>query len=79
MTGILKPDKQLHCIVSFLLTLVFACVIPLSCSIQLVLLIGIAKEVFDYYHPQTHTCDVWDIVADAVGAYLGAGVYILIK
>lgn len=29
--------------------------------------VGILKEVFDDYHPDKHTSDVWDIIATAGG------------
>lgn len=72
-----QPDKQLHCAGSFILAMFFSFVMPLHCAVQAVLLIGISKEVYDYYHPP-HVADVWDIVADAVGAYLAVAVLLLI-
>ena len=32
------------------------------------LLAGVAKEVYDYFKPETHTTDVYDVLATAAGA-----------
>lgn len=29
--------------------------------------VGIGKEVYDYFHPETHTSDIWDCVATGAG------------
>ena len=30
-------------------------------------LAGLIKEVWDYFHPEMHTVDVWDLVATTLG------------
>lgn len=32
---------------------------------------GVAKEIWDYNHRQTHTCSLKDLTADAIGAAIG--------
>jgi hypothetical protein len=65
-------DKFLHVVVSAGLTLLFIWLLPLIhvawwFSAIIVLLIGAGKEVYDYFHPKTHTCDIKDFMADAIG------------
>ena len=33
--------------------------------------IGLAKEVYDYQHPEKHTASYKDFIADVAGAYVG--------
>ena len=32
-----------------------------------VLLVGAGREVYDAYHPDTNTADIWDVVATCAG------------
>lgn len=68
-------DKLLHAGVSFLIELVLAAVLPswlpwMRAALNVVL-IGGGKEIYDKQHPDKHTADWMDLVADAVGAILG--------
>jgi hypothetical protein len=65
-------DKFLHVSVSAGLTLLFIWLLPFIhiawwFSSIIVLVIGACKELYDYYHPKTHTCDIKDFMADAIG------------
>ena len=33
---------------------------------------GALKEIYDRFHPATHTVDVWDFVATAAGGVVGS-------
>lgn len=70
LTG--HKDKFLHVSVSACITVLFIWILPLFhiawwVSPIIALLIGIGKEIYDYFHPKTHTCDIHDIMADCVG------------
>jgi hypothetical protein len=43
----------------------------------IVFIIGLGKEVYDYFHPKTHTCDIKDLLADCVGIATVSIVYFL--
>jgi hypothetical protein len=62
-------DKQAHfsmgAILGFLFNYAIGC-----WAILIVALIALAKEVYDYNHPN-HTADVWDWVATVLGGVLG--------
>lgn len=71
----LKADKLLHC---FVAALIVAIVYILSLAwgspgtgfwmgnlLALIALIG--KEVYDYYHPDTHVAELYDILAGLIG------------
>ena len=65
----LPLDKQAHfwsgAILGFLFNYFIGC-----WAILIVALIALAKEVYDYNHPN-HTADVWDWVATVLGGVLG--------
>ncbi|MBK5204437.1 MAG: hypothetical protein JJD98_03205 [Polaromonas sp.] len=61
-------DKLLHFAVGALIT---ALVVIVTGSLALagaaVLLAGAGRELYDAYHPDTNTADIWDIVATCAG------------
>ena len=70
LTG--HKDKFLHVAVSAGLTLLFIWLLSFIhiawwFAPIITLLIGISKEIYDYFHPKTHTCDIKDLMADALG------------
>jgi hypothetical protein len=70
MTG--HKDKFMHVAVSAGLTLLFIRFLPFIHVVWwwspiITLSIGIGKEIYDYFHPKTHTCDIKDFMADAIG------------
>lgn len=70
-------DKQLHFLVSFLMGVmlfVLSMLIKMPLSIwyaalifAIVMLIGVAKELYDRTQPNNHFC-VWDLLYDGMGA-----------
>ena len=70
-------DKQAHFVTGALTALVW-CFIVGYWAILIVALIALAKEVYDYKHPLTHTCDFYDWLATTLGGILGAGLWQLI-
>ena len=73
----LEKDKLAHIFVSYSIVLTLAQVLPLLVVIILTVLVGVAKEIYDYYYPKIHTADIKDIIADIVGVAI-ATVYILL-
>ena len=53
------------------LNLVHVLILSALFSISTVLLIGIAKEIYDGKHPDIHTKDWWDALATTSGAVIG--------
>ena len=70
-------DKQAHFVTGALGSLVLAVFIGYW-AIVIIALIALAKEVYDYKHPLTHTCDFFDWLATTLGGILGAGLWQLI-
>lgn len=83
----LAYDKALHFGASFLLTLssqyVFTAKFGYSEGSALPLSIlstaaaGVAKELYDWRHPERHTPSARDLAADAAGILVAAGVILL--
>jgi hypothetical protein len=67
-----QKDKFVHYMVSAAMTIVFIWIclfikIPWWIAPIAALLVGAGKEVYDYFHPKTHKCDILDFRADFLG------------
>lgn len=68
----IPADKQGHFISGFILFfLLLACQVPALFAVAGVSLVGVAKEVYDHYHPLEHTADVYDWLATTLGGVAG--------
>jgi xanthosine utilization system XapX-like protein len=76
-------DKRLHMLVGFTAGFVVSFLWallhfrgPMTAGILAVVVLGVGKEIYDSFHPLTHTRDIRDAVftigAGAVGAFIGA-------
>lgn len=79
MNFFLQRDKQLHIATCAAWTVFFYAllsqIIPfdaaLPWAINQTFSVGLAKELYDRAHPEAHTADVMDILADVIGSYVG--------
>jgi hypothetical protein len=61
-------DKLLHFAVGAVIaTLVVIVTGSLALAGAAVLLAGAGRELYDAYHPDTNTADIWDVVATCAG------------
>jgi hypothetical protein len=66
-------DKLQHYIGGVLIALIMALLFRDALTgLGVAVFIGAIKEGYDFYHPDRHTCDVWDFVATACGGVVGA-------
>jgi hypothetical protein len=70
-------DKKYHIIAGFNIVTSLGHVMPVWQAFIASGVVGLLKEVWDYFHPQTHTCDGKDFHATAVGGLIGA-IYLLL-
>ena len=64
----LSYDKMLHFAVGSAITLLIVMTTgSLALAGAAVLLVGAGREVYDAYHPDTNTVDIWDVVATCLG------------
>ena len=63
-------DGLLHCIISALLTALIGIFTPWWCSVIIVLLLGIAKEIYDKLSGKGNP-DVKDMYCDIIGIIIG--------
>lgn len=65
-------DKLQHfiggAIIALIITLLFQ---DALIGLGVAILVGVAKEGYDFCHPDKHTCDVWDFIATAIGGVAG--------
>ena len=78
MTFLNQPDKRLHILVSYAMTLTLALVMPLLWAAPIALFVGFAKERFyDWYRPTMHTAEWADVAADAIGVAVAVACLLL--
>ncbi len=76
-------DKQMHAAGGFAISAVSYALVETfapetrgwkkhALAIGASVLVGAAKEAYDYQHPDQHTCDARDFVATAAGGVLGS-------
>jgi len=72
-------DKQAHALGGAVIALALGYVVAASWCALAAVLAGAIKELWDYFHPETHTVDVWDFNATAMGGLAGAIFVYLMK
>jgi hypothetical protein len=66
----LPHDKALHVIAGVLAYAVFHFVSPVVGMVAVVVA-AVGKEVYDWFHRDRHTPDVWDAVVTVIGGVVG--------
>lgn len=80
-----NEDKKGHMRAGFLTAFFIALVLSLILNVWLAVfggigvafLVGIAKEVLDYFDRKKHTVDLWDAIATWIGGVLGGGLILI--
>lgn len=79
VNSLVPQDKEAHFVSGFILFfLLLLCQMPPEYAVITVSLAGVAKEVYDHYHPLEHTADVYDWLATALGGVAGFGLWWLV-
>jgi len=69
----MPSDKVYHCLVGVIL---FAIGNLVGYGLAVAIIGAVGKEIYDYFHKDTHTPDVWDAVATTLGGLLGYIIYL---
>jgi hypothetical protein len=69
-------DKALHYVYGSVIFAVCYHLVGVGNSLLAVLLVASGKEVYDYMHRDSHTPDIWDLIATLCGAAVCASVLI---
>ena len=69
----IPADKVAHCLGGVIL---FAIGQLFGYGLLLAVVVGFIKEVYDYFHQDKHTPDVWDWFATSLGGLLGYIIYL---
>jgi hypothetical protein len=67
---IIPPDKALHFIGGVVIYAAAHFASPII-GLMAVLVAAVGKEVYDHFHKDTHTDDIWDATATIAGGMLG--------
>ena len=70
----LPYDKALHYVYGSLLFALTVHALGAALSLMFVAVVAAVKEVYDWFHRDTHTPDLWDFVATVAGALVCASV-----
>lgn len=71
-------DKQMHFMSGFIIAALLTPLVGFY-SVLIVAIIALAKEIYDYLHPESHTADFWDWFATTLGGLIGFIVVNLLK
>ena len=72
LTGEMFPtDKLLHFGAGLSLALMVGFVLSPWHGLLVAVIAGAVKELYDYFHPAIHTCDLWDFLVTCFGGYVG--------
>ena len=85
LIGKLPLDKQAHFYSGYCLALSAALVASNSLPHLMsavfglggAVVAGIGKEVYDKQHPDSHTADIYDLIATSLGGLLGAAFFLI--
>lgn len=66
----LPDDKAKHLIVGVLVYAIAHFVSPIV-GLAAVVVAAVGKEIYDWFHKESHTPDVWDAIATIAGGVLG--------
>ena len=81
-----QSDKQVHFLISFLITISSLHIVTHYLSYNKLFLlyvflftfsIGLGKEIYDYYHRDKHTPDIKDLIADTLGNIFGIIIFLI--
>lgn len=73
----IATDKLLHILGGAVITLALGYVLPVWIALAVACAVGFLKEVYDHFHPETNTRDIWGFIATAGGGLMGAVVIIM--
>lgn len=74
----IQTDKILHFLVSFILILLFTLIFNLKLTIIIVFIIGIIKELYDYFVKKRNDC-LEDLLANCCGIIMATIILWIIK
>jgi hypothetical protein len=74
----LNIDKLLHLLVGFIITLIVSLLGYPLVGLVVTVVVATGKEVYDYYHKESHTSDGLDLISTIVGGLLAVELYNLI-
>jgi hypothetical protein len=69
-------DKIAHALIGAVIALALGYVMAFWIALICAIAVGFAKELYDHFHPHTHTCDGNDFLATAFGG-LAASIYMV--
>lgn len=72
-------DKIAHFLIGAVLALALGYLLPPVFGVLASVLAGALKELYDHFHPDTHTVDVMDFVATLAGGCAGSSYVFTLK
>ena len=73
----MPSDKVLHFIAGAIVSVFASYLFGAMTGFLIALAVGAGKELHDHLRPENNTPDIWDFIATAVGAVIGATPFLL--
>lgn len=73
----MPSDKALHFAAGVVVSAFAGYLFGATAGLVLAFAVGAGKELHDYMRPETNTPDIWDFIATAAGAIVGAAPLLL--
>ena len=64
-------DKTLHIMCGYAIAMTFGAIFGIKFGLVLATAAGVLKELYDYFHPETHSVEIADFFATVVGGVVG--------
>jgi hypothetical protein len=71
----INVDKLLHFLGGFIIAIVVSLLGYPLLALILAIVVATGKEIYDYYHPLTHTSDGLDLISTVVGGLVALALY----
>jgi uncharacterized protein YfiM (DUF2279 family) len=71
----IQQDKLFHALAGLIIVLLVAQFTNLLNAFMVAMVVGAAKEFWDWFHPETNTADWRDFLASAAGAVSGVVIW----
>ena len=64
-------DKIMHIVCGYAIAITFGLIFGIKFGLVFATFAGAFKELYDYFHPETHSVEIADLFATVVGGIVG--------
>lgn len=64
-------DKIMHIVCGYTIAMTFGAIFGIRFGLVFATIVGALKELYDHFHPETHSVEIADLFATVVGGVVG--------